>query len=244
MKTNDWNIKYRIFKNILFKSLIIIISIISIIPLFLILFYIFQKGISVINLNFLISGTKPTGEANGGILNALVGTLVMVGISTAIAVPFGITTGMYLADNKKSHLASWVRWAVDIIQGVPSIVLGLIGYTWLVLPISKLTGSKISFSALAGGVTLAIMMLPSIVKSTEETLKLIPHTLKEASIALGVPYYKTMIKIILPAGLSGIVTGILLGVARISGETAPLLFTAFGNYYFNVNILKPIDSLP
>ncbi|OHD15160.1 MAG: phosphate ABC transporter, permease protein PstA [Spirochaetes bacterium GWD1_27_9] len=240
----DFSIKWRIIKNNIFKISIIGISLISIIPLFLILFFIFQKGIASINLNFFIAGTKPTGEIGGGIANALIGTVILVLIAFAIAVPFGVITGIYLSDNKKSKLASWVRWAVELIQGVPSIVLGLIGYAWLVLPLSKLTGGKISFSALAGGLTLSIMMLPSIIKSTEETLKLIPHSLKESALALGVPYYKTMLFVILPAGLSGIITGILLGVARIAGETAPLLFTAFGNYYMNVNILKPIDSMP
>jgi len=237
-------VRWRIIKNDIFKGLVITISIIAIIPLFLIIAYIIQKGISVINWNFIISVTKPTGEIGGGIANALVGTIIIVLIASVFSIPIGVTTGIYLSDNRKNKLASWVRWAVELIQGVPSIVLGLIGYAWLVIPFSRMTGGKISFSALAGGITLAIMMLPTIVKSTEETLKLIPDSLKESSIALGVPYYKTILFVVLPTGLSGIVTGILLGIARISGETAPLLFTAFGNYYFSTNILKPMDSLP
>jgi phosphate transport system permease protein len=243
-KSVDFNIRKRSFINILFKIMVILISIITIIPLFLIIFYIFQKGISVINLNFLISGTKPTGETGGGILNALVGTIILISISSIIAVPFGVMTGIYLSNNMKSKLADIVRWAVELIQGVPSIVLGLIGYAWLVLPIAKLSGSKVTFSILAGSITLSIMMLPTIIKSTEETLKLIPVTLKESALALGVPYYKTILFVVVPSGMSGIVTGILLGIARIAGETAPLLFTAFGNVYFNINILKPVDSLP
>ena len=240
----DWNLKRRIFFNSAFKYAVIIISLIAIIPLFLIIFYIFKKGITIISLDFILSGTKPTGEIGGGILNALVGTVILISISSAIAIPFGIMTGIYLADNQLSKFAGSVRWAVELIQGVPSIVLGLIGYTWFVMPIAKLTGSKVSFSILAGSLTLAIMMLPTIIKSTEETLKLIPFTLKESALALGVPYYKTMLSVILPAGASGIITGILLGISRIAGETAPLLFTAFGNFYFNINILKPVDSLP
>jgi phosphate transport system permease protein len=240
----DWNLKRRTAANTIFMSLVIAVSLIAIIPLLLIIFYIFQKGISVINFSFIFSGTKPTGETGGGIFNALVGTIILISISSALAIPFGIMTGIYLADNTTSKIAGTVRWAVELIQGVPSIVLGLIGYTWFVMPVAKLTGSKVSFSILAGSFTLAIMMLPTIIKSTEETLKMIPLTLKESALALGVPYYKTMLSVILPAAASGIITGILLGISRIAGETAPLLFTAFGNVYFNVNLLKPVDSLP
>jgi phosphate transport system permease protein len=240
----DWKIKRRVISNEIFRVIVILISLIAIIPLFLIIFYIFQKGISVISPGFIFSGTKPTGETGGGILNALVGTIILISISSVIAIPFGIMTGIYLADNQVSRIANTVRWAVELIQGVPSIVLGLIGFTWFVVPVAKLTGSKVSFSIIAGSLTLAIMMLPTIIKSTEETLKLIPFSLKESSLALGVPYYKTMLFVVLPAGASGIITGILLGISRIAGETAPLLFTAFGNFYFNINLLKPVDSLP
>jgi phosphate transport system permease protein len=238
------NLFLRDIKNIVFKTIIISVSVVAVIPLFLIIFFIMQKGISSINLGFFISGSKPTGEPGGGILNAIAGTGLLILVASTVAIPVGVITGIYLAENLRSKLAALARWAVDLIQGVPSIVLGLIGYAWFVLPLARATGAQITFSILAGGLTLSIMMLPTIIKSTEETMKLIPHSLKEASVALGVPYYKTIISVVLPASLSGIITGILLGIARIAGETAPLLFTVFGNYYFNADLLKPADSLP
>ena len=230
--------------NAVFKAFVIVVSLIAVVPLILILIYLFQKGIGQINLNFFLSGSKPTGEIGGGILNALVGSVLLISIAALIAVPFGILTGVYLAENKTKKLASFVRWAVELLQGVPSIVLGLAGYAWFVLPVAQLSGSRVTFSILAGSLTLSIMMLPTIIKSTEETVLLVPNTLKEASIALGVPYYKTMLFVILPASLSGIMTGVLLGVSRIAGETAPLLFTSFGNPFMNVNVMKPMNSLP
>lgn len=235
---------YRNARNILFKTLVIAISAAAIIPLAVIIGFIVIKGAPVISLDFFVNGSKPTGEPGGGILNALTGTGLLLLISVVVAAPVSVATGIYLAENRKSKLASLVRWAVDIIQGVPSIVLGLIGYAWFVLPLARLTGSRLSFSILAGSLTLAIMMLPSIIKSTEETVRLIPESLKEASAALGVPYYRTILKVVLPASLSGVISGILLGIARVAGETAPLLFTVFGNYYFNADILKPADTLP
>ncbi|RPJ08404.1 MAG: phosphate ABC transporter permease PstA [Spirochaetaceae bacterium] len=235
---------FRNTRNILFKTAIIAISIIAVLPLIFIIGLIAYKGISAINLDFFVSGSKPTGETGGGILNALVGTGLLILIATLVATPIAVFTGMYLAEKRASRLASIVRWSVDLIQGVPSIVLGLIGYAWFVLPMAQLTGAKITFSILAGSLTLAMMMLPIIIKSTEETVRLIPYSLKESAIALGVPYYRTVLRVVLPASSSGIISGILLGIARISGETAPLLFTVFGNYYFNADILKPADSLP
>jgi phosphate transport system permease protein len=149
----------------------------------------------------------------------------------------GIFAGIYLSQQKAGKFPYLTRLSVEILQGIPSIVIGIIGYLWVVVPFA-------SFSALSGGIALAIMMLPVIVISTEETLKLIPDTLKEASLALGVPYYRTILKVILPSGLSGIVTGIILGISRIAGETAPLLFTAFGSPFMSLNVFKPMNSLP
>jgi phosphate transport system permease protein len=149
----------------------------------------------------------------------------------------GVCAGIYLTEYRKGRLAHAVRLCVEILQGIPSIVIGIIAYAWIVVSMG-------SFSGFAGGIALAIMMLPVIVRSTEETLKLIPDSLREASLALGVPYSRTVLKVIVPAGLSGILTGVLLGIARIAGETAPLLFTAFGSPYMNLNIFKPVDSLP
>jgi len=231
------NIFIRRIKDSAFKSLVIILSLLVVLPLFLILFFIFKKGISSINWQFFISLPKPVGEQGGGIANALVGTFLLVTLASIFSIPIGIALGVYLSEFKESKISYWVRLCVDILQGIPSIVIGIIAYLWVVKQMGH-------FSALSGAVALAIMMLPVIVKSTEETLKLIPESFKEASLALGVPYYRTIIKVILPAGLSGIITGILLAISRIAGETAPLLFTAFGNPFMNWNIDKPVSSLP
>ena len=231
------HIKARIAKDLLFKSAVIILAFFSLLPLLLILYYITKNGISVIDWDFLSRLPRPIGETGGGIFNAIVGTGILIILSSALSVPFGISAGIYLSEKGEGRIAHMVRLCVVILQGTPSIVIGIIAYMWVVAPLG-------GFSAVSGGVALSIMMLPVIIKTTEETLKLMPYTLKEASLALGVPYYKTILKVVLPTGLSGILTGILLSVARITGETAPLLFTAFGNQFMNWNILKPIDSLP
>ncbi len=239
----DKKINRRIIYNILFKLIIIFISFIAIIPLFLILFYIFQKGISVINWELIFSIPKPFGEKGGGIANALVGTFILIIIAGIFALPIGITCGIFLSENKKGKLVSLVRNSAESLQGIPSIIIGAVGYIWVVLPLSRIPGSN-GFSAFAGGIALFLIMLPVIIKTTEETLNLIPYTYKEASLALGVPYYKTVLKVIVPSGLNGIITGILISIARIAGETAPLILTAFGNDYLNFNIFKPIEALP
>ncbi|MCK4966070.1 phosphate ABC transporter permease PstA [bacterium] len=233
----DKGILLRIIGDYTFKGLVILISFLSTIPLLLILFYIFKNGIASVNWDFFMNLPKPVGETGGGISNALIGTVILTIIASLFSVPLGIAAGIFLSEYKDGKLAYWLRICVEILQGVPSIVIGIIAYVWIVIA----TGT---FSALSGGFALGIMMLPIIVRSTEETLLLIPHSLKETSLALGVPYYRTILRVILPAGMSGIITGILIGVARITGETAPLLFTAFGNPFMSVNILKPINSLP
>jgi phosphate transport system permease protein len=231
------NIKFRIGKSKFFKGVIIFLSVLCTVPLFVILFYIFIQGFTKINWHFLVNLPKPVGEAGGGIANALIGSLMIVFFAAVIAIPFGIMGGIYLSENKNTRLANLCRLSVDVLQGTPSIVVGIVIYFWIVKPLG-------TFSALSGSVALAIMMLPIIVRSTEETLKLLPSTLKEAGLALGLPYHKVIFRIILPCGFSGVISGIILAVARIAGETAPLLFTAFGNPYFSTNILKPMQSLP
>ncbi len=231
------NIKYRLGKSRFFKGMVILFSVLCTIPLFVILIYILKEGITKINWHFLVNLPKPVGESGGGISNALVGSLLIVFFAALMAIPFGIMGGIYLSENKKSWLANWTRLAVDVLQGTPSIVVGIVIYFWIVKPLS-------TFSALSGSVALAIMMLPIVVRSTEETLKLLPSSLKEAGLALGLPYQKVILRIILPCGFSGVISGVILAVARIAGETAPLLFTAFGNPYFSTNILKPMQSLP
>jgi phosphate transport system permease protein len=231
------SVRRRISLDRLFKALVIALSFIIILPMFFILYFIIRNGISVINWGFLVSLPKPMGEAGGGISNALVGTTMLIVTASIISIPFGILIGIYLSEYKRGRFPYFSRLSLEILQGIPSIVIGIIAYVWIVVPMG-------SFSALSGGIALAIMMLPVIVMSTEETLKLIPDTLREASLALGVPYPRTILKVVLPAGLSGIVTGIILGIARIAGETAPLLFTAFGSPFMSTNIFKPVSSLP
>ncbi len=231
------NIKVRLIKARIFKTVITLISTISIFPLFLIIFYIVKNGIKAINWELLTSLPSSVGEEGGGIIHSIAGTFILIIIASLFSIPLGIGAGIYVSEHRNSKIANFIRLCVEVLQGIPSIVIGISVYLWIVLPMGN-------FSALSGGIALGIMMLPMIIKSTDETLKLIPPTLKEASIALGVPYYKTILKVILPAGLKGIVTGILIGIARIAGETAPLLFTAFGNNFLNLNILKPVDALP
>lgn len=230
-------VKFRIGKSRLFQGVVILLSVICTVPLFAILIYIFREGITKINWHFLINIPKPVGEVGGGIANALLGSLMIVCLAAIIAIPFGIMGGIYLSENKKSKLAYWSRLAVDVLQGTPSIVIGIVIYFWIVKPMG-------SFTAFSGSVALAVMMLPIVIRSTEETLKLLPSSLKEAGLALGLPYHKVILRIVLPCGFSGVLSGVILSIARIAGETAPLLFTAFGNPFMTTNIFKPMQSLP
>ncbi len=230
-------IKFRESRSGAFRALVILLTVVTVVPLVAVLYYIFRKGISVIDWHFLVSLPKPVGEAGGGIFNALIGSILIIIMAAVIAVPLGVTSGIYFSENSKTRIYNIAHLFVDVLQGIPSIVMGILVYLWFVKPFGH-------FSAVSGSIALAFMMLPSIIKSTEETLKLVPPTLKEASLALGVPYYKTILWVIVPAGLSGILNGIILGVARVAGETAPLLFTAFGNPFLSANIFKPIASLP
>lgn len=227
----------RIIKDGTFKALVILLAFISMLPLFLIIFSIIKNGLFSLNWDFFVELPTPVGEKGGGIANALIGSFILVVIAGLPSISLGIAAGIYLSEHKDSKLAYWSRIAVDILQGTPSIVIGIIAYIWIVVPLS-------GFSALSGGIALGIMMLPMISKTTEETLNLIPYSLKEASLALGVPYYRTILRVILPASVSGITTGILISIARIAGETAPLLFTAFGNAFMNWDPMKPVNAIP
>lgn len=229
--------RYRISLSNIFYGLTVLFAFLITVPLIAIIFFVVRKGAASINWSFLVSLPKPVGEAGGGIANALAGSLVIVFLAALIAIPIGVFGGIYLSENKSSKLSYWSRLAADILQGVPSIVIGIVIYFWIVKPSG-------TFSAISGSVALAIMMLPVIIKSTEETLKLVPSSLKEAGFALGLPYHKVVLRVILPCGMSGILSGSILGVARIAGETAPLLFTAFGNPFININIGKPMQTLP
>jgi phosphate transport system permease protein len=227
----------RKIKDKIFKSIVIVFAVLSTFPLLLILFYIVKEGITSVNWDFLFNLPKPVGEAGGGIANAIIGTFLLIIIASVVAIPLGISIGIYLSEFRRHKFAYYVRLGVDILQGTPSIVIGMIAYLWIVRQMG-------TFSALSGGIALSIMMLPIIVTTTEETLKLLPNSLKESAFALGVPYYSTVLRIILPAALNGIVTGIVLSIARIAGETAPLLFTAFGSPFMNLDVTQPISSLP
>jgi phosphate transport system permease protein len=233
----DSGVAARMRGDFAFRALVLTLSLIATIPLLLILVFIVVRGASSINWQFITELPKPIGETGGGIANAIVGTLILVVIATVISVPLGIMAGIFLSERGKSRLGTVARISVETLMGVPSIVLGIVAYIWIVRPMGH-------FSALSGGISLAMIMLPVITLSTEETLLMIPVTLREAALALGVSYSRTILRVILPAGMSGIVTGVLLAVARGAGETAPLLFTAFGNPFMAVNILKPMASLP
>jgi phosphate transport system permease protein len=230
-------LKFRLWKSTIFQGIIMLFAFLITVPLFAIIYYVVKTGIKQINWNFLTNIPQPVGELGGGIGNALVGSILIVLIATIIAVPLGVLCGIYLSENSNSKISYWSRLAVDILQGTPSIVIGIVIYFWIVKP-------RGGFSALSGSVALAIMMLPIIIRSTEENLKLIPSSLKEAGLALGLPYQKVIMRIIIPCGFSGILSGIMLAIARVAGETAPLLFTAFGNPYLSTNVLKPMQSLP
>lgn len=241
-------LKWRIFNDKLFSIVMMTLAFISALPLLSILFQLIKKGYKQISLRFFTEVAPDTMEAMmakvnheiipGGIANGIVGTLIIVGVASLIAIPLGLICGIYLLETSKGKMAGIVRFVVDMLQGIPSIVLGVIAYIWIVKPVTS------GFSALAGSVALSIMMLPSIVRSTEETLKMIPSTLKEAALSLGVPYYKTIFKVLLPTGMSGISTGIILGISRIAGETAPLMLTALGSSAINLDITQPSSAIP
>jgi phosphate transport system permease protein len=237
MNSTNRRLNFRLTTSKVFEYVIALFAFIITIPLFAIIFYVLKTGLSKLSWHFITNIPKPVGELGGGIANALLGSLLIVLVAAIIAVPIGILGGVYLSENKNSKLAYWSRLAVDVMQGTPSIVIGIVIYFWIVKPSG-------SFSALSGSIALAIMMLPIVIRSTEETLKLLPETLKEAGYALGLPYHKVIFRVIIPNGVSGILSGVMLAIARVAGETAPLLFTAFGNPYINSNILRPMQSLP
>jgi phosphate transport system permease protein len=206
-------------------------------PLLLILAHLLTKGASSLSLAFFTHMPRPVGESGGGMANAIVGTLVLIGIASVIGLPIGIGAGLYLAEKKSTPLASAVRFLSDVLNGLPSIVIGIFAWEVLVRPIGH-------FSALAGGVALGSMMIPLVARTTEEMLLVVPTSLREAALALGYPRWRTSISVVLRTALAGIVTGALVAVARIAGETAPLLFTAIGNAFWSTSLRAPIAALP
>ena len=220
-----------------FRATVLGLSFLATVPLALILLFVVIRGAASINWQFLTALPKPMGEAGGGIANAIVGTLILMLIASVVAIPVGVIAGIFLAERKSSRLGSLARLSIETLMGIPSIVIGLVAYVWVVKP-------RGHFSALAGGLALSMIMLPVITLATQETLLLIPVSLREAALALGVSYPRMVMKVVLPAGMSGIVTGVLLAVARAAGETAPLLFTSFGSPYMVTDIRKPMGALP
>jgi phosphate transport system permease protein len=212
-------------------------AVLATLPLLLILAHLLKKGAASLSLSFFTNMPKPVGEAGGGMANAIVGTLILIGIACAIGLPIGIGAGIYLSERRSRPLAQLVRFLSDVLNGLPSIVMGIFAWQLLVRPAGH-------FSALAGGAALGAMMIPLVTRTTEEMLKVVPVSLREAALALGYPRWRTSISIVVRTALAGIATGALVAVARIAGETAPLLFTAFGNQFWSTALREPIAALP
>lgn len=223
--------------NILMLSLTALCALVTIGILFLILGYIAYQGAAALDWDFFTKLPKPVGEAGGGMANAIVGTIKLLLLASLIGVPIGFFGGVYLSEFGHNRIGFLVRYCTDLLNGIPSIVMGIFAYTVVVLPMRR-------FSTFAGGIALGIMMIPIAVRSTEEFLKLVPASIREASLALGIPEWKTVVSIVIPTAMRGIVTGVMLDLSRVAGETAPLLFTAFNNRFWSPGWLQPTASLP
>jgi len=217
-------------------ALVAVLSFVAVLALVLILGYLVAKGASSLDWSFFVKNPVPAGQAGGGVANAIVGTVIIVGLAALIGLPIGIGTGLYLAEYGSGRLGWVVRFVADVLNGTPSIVVGIFAWTWLVKPMGH-------FSALAGSVALAVLMVPMLARTTEEMVRLVPHSLREAALALGYPRWRTSLRVIARTALAGIVTGCLVGIARVAGETAPLLFTALGNLNFSTSVLQPMQTL-
>jgi phosphate transport system permease protein len=209
----------------------------AIMVLVLVLGYALVRGASALNLDFLTQGARPVGVAGGGMRNEIIGTLVLVGLGSLFALPVGLLAGIFLAEFASARTATSARFAADILAGVPSIVVGVFAYAIVVRPL-------LSYSAFAGGVALAIIMIPIVARTAEESLRLVPNSMREAALALGITRWRAVLSVIVPGALTGILTGIMLAVARIAGETAPLLFTALGSFWGFQGLFRPIGALP
>jgi phosphate transport system permease protein len=217
-------------------ALCFVAVLIALLPLALVLFYVVTQGLSSLNLAFFTHGPMPVGESGGGMANAIVGSLIVTGTGAIVAIPVGIVAGVYAAEYRGTRLASATRFAADTLNGVPSIVVGVFAFAIAVLPFHR-------FSAFAGSVALGIMMLPLVTRTTEELLLLVPHSMREGALALGATRARAVFTVVVPAALPGIMTGVLLALARVAGETAPLLFTALNNQYFTADPRQPISTL-
>ncbi len=212
-------------------------AILALIPLISILGYLISKGLTSINLDFFTHLPKPVGESGGGMANAIVGTILLISLACAWALPIGIFGGVYLAEYGNNRPAAIIRFTADVMTGIPSIVVGIFAYSLFVLPLK-------TFSALSGAFALGFMLIPIVLRTTEEMVRTVPNTLREAALALGISRFRTTVNIVMKTALPGIMTGVLLAIARVAGETAPLLFTAFGNRIWSHSLMEPIAALP
>jgi phosphate transport system permease protein len=231
------NHRWRNFKNVLMQIIAFSCAILVVTPLVLVFYHLAKLGFSSINVTFFTQLPKPVGETGGGMANAIGGTFILLAQAAVIGVPVGVLGGVFLSEYGGTKLNWWIRFAADILNGVPSITWGIVVYALLVVPMH-------GFSALAGGVVLGMMMIPLVMRTTEEVLQLVPGGYREAALALGISKWKTIVQIVIRTALKGIVTGVLLALARVAGETAPLLFTALGNQFWARNLTEPISALP
>jgi phosphate transport system permease protein len=218
-------------------AVVVGLCVLAVLPLLFIFGDLVAKGASSIDWHFFTRSPVPAGETGGGVANAIVGTGIIVGLACLVGLPIGIGAGIFLAEYGSGRLGWLVRFVADVMNGTPSIVIGIFVWTWLVKPLGH-------FSAMAGGFALAALMIPMIARTTEEMVRLVPHSLREAALALGYPRWRTSLTVVVRTAVTGIVTGCLVGIARVAGETAPLLFTALGNLNFSVNVLQPMQALP
>ena len=231
------NHRWRKFKNAVVQTVAFACAILVITPLVLVFYHLVTHGFTAINWAFFTRLPKPVGEVGGGMANAIVGTFVLLGQAALLGVPVGVLGGVFLSEYGSSRLNWWLRFAADVLNGVPSITWGMVVYALLVVPMR-------GFSALAGGVVLGLMMIPLVMRTTEEVLQLVPGGYREAALALGIAQWRAVVHIVMRTALKGIVTGVLLALARVAGETAPLLFTAFGNLGWAHKVTEPVAAMP
>ncbi|HEV8598784.1 MAG TPA: phosphate ABC transporter permease PstA [Gemmatimonadales bacterium] len=229
--------RWRRWKSRIMVGVLVVCAVLSVLPLLVILSTVVIKGASSINLGFFTKLPVPAGESGGGVAHAIVGTLMMVGAACLIGLPIGIGAGIFVAEWPASRLGKATRFIADVLNGTPSIVVGVFAWTWIV-------AKQGHFSGFAGSAALAVLMVPMVMRTTEEMIKLVPHSLREAALALGYPRWRTSLGIVVRTCMPGIVTGVLLAVARIAGETAPLLFTALGSAFLSTNLAQPMAALP
>ncbi|OGO41198.1 MAG: phosphate ABC transporter, permease protein PstA [Chloroflexi bacterium RBG_16_57_9] len=234
---NRQRYQFRRGVNAVMLGLTSVATVVAILPLIWILGYVLQEGGRFLSLDFFTQLPTPVGVPGGGVANAIVGSAILVGLACLFAIPPALLAAIYAHARPNTPLGLALRFGTDVLSGVPSIVVGIFAYTVVVLPLRR-------FSALAGGLALAVIMLPIIIRATEEMLKLVPKNLREGSLALGAPEWKTQLRVMLPAALDGVVTGVMLGIARVAGEAAPLVLTSFGNPFWSTDVTQPMAALP